>query len=112
MVKNSGSRFFFGLMVIPCVILCFISVVSFATFAAEHAEIKSKVREGNSRADYCILFSKNDGEVERHGKTYQNIILGEDGPCAFAIWGQVTVCFVSILLGTLYTVKALVGVKV
>ena len=112
MVKNGGSRFFFGLMVIPCVILCFISVVSFSTFAAENNKIKSKVRERDSGGDYCILFAKNEGEFKRGDKTYQDILLGEDGPCAFAIWGQVTVCFASILLGTLYTVKALVGVKV
>ena len=112
MVKNGGSRFFFGLMVIPCVILCFISVVSFGTFAAEHNKIKSKVRERGWRGDYCILFAKNEGEFKKGDTTYQDILLGEDGPCAFAIWGQVTVCFASILLGTLYTVKALVGVKV
>ena len=109
MVKNSGSRFFFGLMVIPCVILCFISVISFSTFAAVHDKIRDK--EGGE-GDYCILFSKHTGRVKYKGKTYDKIDLGGDGPCVFSIWGQVAVCFVSIVLGTLYTVKALLGVNV
>ena len=111
MAKNAGSRVFFVLMVLPCILLCIISVVSFSTFAYTHNKIRDKAREGGSREKYCILFVKNKGEKEHGQEKYQKVELGDDGPCAFAIWGQVTVCFASVLLGILFTVKALIGIN-
>lgn len=98
-------------MVFPCILLCIISVVSFSTFAYTHNKIRDKAREGDSRENYCILFVKSKGEREDGDKKYHAVELGNDGPCAFAIWGQVTVCFASILLGILFTVKALAGIN-
>ena len=113
-MKNAGSRVFYGLMVFPCVMLCIISVISFSTFAYEHNRVKSDVKKaderlGIPRRDYCILYAESLGDIDHDKK--DEIELGNDGPCAFAIWGEVTVCFVSILLGTLYVVKALIGIN-
>lgn len=101
-------------MVVLCVLLCIISIISFSTFAAEHNKIKKDVvefdrKQGSSRQDYCILYAESLGDVDHDNR--DEIELGSDGPCAFAIWGQVTVCFVSVLLGTLFTVKAVVGIN-
>ena len=114
MAKNAGSRVFFGFMVVFCVLLCIISIISFSTFAAEHNKIKKDMREfdrqyGTFRQDYCILYAENLGDVDHDNR--DEIELGNDGPCAFAIWGQVTVCFVSVLLGILFTIKAVVGIN-
>ena len=114
MAKNAGSRVFFGLMVILCVFLCIISLISFSTFVAEHNKIKKEVsdfdkRQRVSRQQYCILFAESLGDVDKDGK--REIELGADGPCVFAIWGEVTVCFFSVALGTLLVVKALIGLN-
>ena len=99
-------------MVILCVFLCIISLISFSTFAAEHNKIKKEMsdfdkRQRASRQQYCILFAESLGDVDKDGK----IELGADGPCVFAIWGEVTVCFFSVALGTLLVVKALIGLN-
>jgi hypothetical protein len=109
MAKNTGSRVLFAILVAPCALLCLLSVISFASFAAMHNEIIGKL---DHEKDYCVLFNK-DGGTTTDDDGNDVVILKSDGngPCLLVIWGEVTVCFASILLGVLFVVKALIGLK-
>ena len=104
MVKSAGSRFFHGAMVVPCAILCLLAIISFGSFATEHDKIRKAVQKNEGLIDphYCILFIDAVGD--------DTVKLSEDHTCVFAIWGEVAVCFLAIVLGVFFTVKAVIGV--
>lgn len=107
MVKNTGSRVFHGVMVVPCAILCLISIISFSSFATVNDKIRRAVLNDDHYWDsrYCILFADSGGK-----DTDQYVLNDDKTTCIVAIWGEVSVTFLSLLLGLLFAVKALIGV--
>ena len=106
MARNVGSRVFHGFMVVPCAFICLMAVISFGSFANIHDQIRNgeKDEHGESDDTYCILFTNSRGKRSGH------VRLGKDGPCVFSIWGEVGVCLVSIVIGVVFVLKAVIGV--
>ena len=100
MVKNTGSRVFHVFMVVACAIVCLLAIISFGSFANEHQKIR---RTYHGHDNHCILFS------DSAGKNTSTILLSNSRPCMFAIWGEVSVFFLALILGVMFTVKALMA---
>lgn len=100
MVKNTGSRVFHFSMVVACAIICLVAIISFGSFATEHQEIRRKY---DGRDKHCILFT------DSAGKNTSTALLSDGQSCMFAIWGEVSVCFLALILGVMFVVKALIG---
>ena len=118
-VKNKGSRVFHIAMVVPLVALCILAIISFGSFTSEHVKIRAKkldtasmdyvpsgISADRNRLRYCILFTESVGEDTNL------VVLSENRTCAFAIWGGLSVFFLSLILGIVFTAKALNGVNV
>ena len=119
MVKNKGSRVFHCTMIFPLALLCFLSILSFGSFTSEHVKIRGKklrtsdmsnvprgVSAERKNPHYCILFTRSMG-------TGSNLVeLSQSHTCSFAIWGGLSVFFLSLLLGIVFAAKALYGVNV
>jgi hypothetical protein len=119
MVKNKASRIFHLSMVAPLAVLCLLVIISFGSFTSEHVRIRAnKLRtsdmhnvprgiSSDSRSPhYCILFT------ESMGKDTNLVVLSESPTCSFAIWGGLSVFFLSLLLGIVFAAKAVNGVSV
>ena len=118
MVKNKGSRVFHFSMVVPLALLCLLAVISFGSFTSVHLKIRSNrlrthsmtpvPRNGISPAPgkphYCILFTEYEGK--------NSVVLSESPTCSFVIWGGISVFILSLVLGIVFTAKALYGVNV
>ena len=108
MVKNAGSRVFHGIMVVPCALLCLLAVISFSSFAYQHDKIRDEMhnawKDTGVTPRYCILFTEH--------AVGKNVTLSDDHTCVFAIWGEVALSFIALLLGMLFIVKAIIGVHV
>ena len=102
MIKNAGSRIFHGVMVAICAILCLAAIVSFSSFATIHNKIRKKTEPWHPHQ--CILFTSD-------GKEPNTVDLSTGRSCVLAIWGEVFVALLSLLLGIMFTVKAAIGVN-
>lgn len=100
MVKNTGSRVFHGFMVVACAIVCLFAIISFGSFANEYQKIRRKY---HGHDDHCILFTDS---VEKNTSTF---LLSNSRPCMFAIWGEVSVFLLALILGVMFTVKVLMA---
>ena len=112
-VKNAGSRLFHGVMVVPCAVLCLIAIISFGTFASTHDKIRKESdkferHHPEYRLNRCILFAKSG--VDPITKK-EAVFLSEGHACVLAIWGEVFVAFLALLLGVVFVVKAAIGLK-
>jgi hypothetical protein len=119
MVKNKGSRVFHCTMIFPLALLCFLAIISFGSFTSEHVKIRNKkirtsdmhnrppgVSAERESPHYCILFTRSVGKG-------RNLVeLSESHTCSFAIWGGLSVFFLSLFLGIVFAAKALYGVNV
>lgn len=108
MVKNAGSRVFHGFMVVPCAILCLLAIISFSSFAYLHDKIRDDMHDAwkdlGVTPRYCILYTEHARGI--------NVTLSDDHTCVFAIWGEVVVSFIALLLGMFFIVKAIIGIHV
>ena len=115
MAKNTaaGHRVFHGVMVVPCAILCFVAIISFGTFASTHNEIGKKTDKAEDeypliRWNRCILFATTG--VDLNSKK-NSVFLSDGRACVLAIWGEVFVALLALLLGSVFGVKAAIGVN-
>ena len=102
MVKNAGARVFHGIMVVTCAVLCLVAIVSFSSFATIHDKIRKKNEPWHPHQ--CILFTSD-------GKHSDTVDLSTGRSCVLAIWGEVFVALLSLLLGIVFIVKAAIGVN-
>ena len=100
MIKNAGSRIFHGVLVATCAVLCLMAIISFGSFAATHNKIRKKIKPPHQ----CILFAKRYHKEDL-------IQLSSGQACVLAIWGEVFVALLSLLLGAVFTVKVAIGVN-
>jgi hypothetical protein len=106
-------------MIFPLALLCFLAIISFGSFTSEHVKIRNKkirtsdmhnrppgVSAERESPHYCILFTRSVGKG-------RNLVeLSESHTCSFAIWGGLSVFFLSLFLGIVFAAKALYGVNV
>lgn len=100
MVKNTWSRVFHSSMVVACAIICLFAIISFSSFASEHQKIRRKYH-GHDK--HCILFTDSSKENR------STVLLSNSHPCMFAIWGEVSVFLLALILGVLFVVKNLMA---
>ena len=105
MVKNAGSRVFHSVMAAICAVLCLVAIVSFSTFATIHNKIRNDWKAPPS--EQCILFTKS--HEDDRGRLWIQLSSGRS--CVLAIWGEVFVAFLALLLGVVFIVKAVIGVN-
>ena len=113
MVKNAGSRVYHGILVAVCVVLCLVAIISFATFASTHNEFRKKTEEFERqypgyRLQRCILFA---GTGVQPFTKEAGVLLSESDACVLAIWGEVSVALLSLLLGAVFVIKAAIGIN-
>ena len=107
MVKHAGSRVFHGVMVVPCAVLCLVAIISFGTFASKHNEIGKKLDKAEQKypdvhSNRCILFATTK---------YNSVFLSGGRACVVAIWSEVFVALLALLLGVVFSVKVAIGVN-
>lgn len=108
--KNSKSRIFHGAMLGVCLFLCLVTMISSASFAAEHNKIRKYSRDHDPDSDdYCILFTESTGETDSEGHLIVDLSGGKT--CVFAIWGEAAISVVSLILAVMFLVKAIIGVS-
>ena len=105
MARKTTARVFHGVLVAPCVAVLVLAIVSFGSFADIHDRIhkayKKEYDGSNYRYRYCVLFIESPDS--------NNLDLGDDEPCVFAIWGEVAVAFLALLMGVYSIFKLLIG---
>lgn len=97
--KRGVSRVYHVVMSIVFAVLLLISVISLGAFAAKHAEVS----ESHSGRRTCILFGEKSGDGTAE--------LSVNGPCAFVLWGQVSVTIVFLSWLIFSVVLTIIGPK-
>ena len=107
MAGKTTARVFHGVLVAPCVVVLILAIVSFSSFAVIHNRFHKAYKKdaekvgSNEIPDYCILFAKfpEKGLIQ----------LSNNGSCVFAIWGEVAIAFLALLMGAYSIFKLLIG---
>ena len=105
MARKTTARVFHGVLGAPCVAVLVLAIVSFSSFAVIHNRVHKAYKDFAEKydsevPDYCILFAESkDDYVE----------LSDNESCVFAIWGEVAVAFLALLMGVYSIFKLLIG---